>query len=107
MNRHGEQQVGITGNLTRRIATHKRAGWADVLDTQGPMNGWEALRTENRIKKWLKQTHGTLPGTTEAWSTANLEVHSLDELIALADGSRNKKRTRKPLPLPVKGMTGA
>jgi hypothetical protein len=53
------------------------------------MLGVNALLIEGRIKTWLKQAVGTLPGTTEAWSTAKLEVQSLDELIAQADASGN------------------
>ena len=94
--RQGEQQVGITGDIEHRLQIHRRGGWQELLDVQGPMNGETALDTETRIKRYLKKHVGTLPGSSESWSTANLEVRSLDELIALATQSGNKKRPVSP-----------
>jgi hypothetical protein len=42
-----------------------------------------AYQKELLIKQWLRQTVGTLPRTTEAWSTASLEVQSMVELFDL------------------------
>ena len=96
MERDGEQQVGISGDLNRRVRRHRGDGWSRLVDTAGPMSGDEAAAIEKRIKAWLRLNVGTLPGSSESWSTANLEVRSLDELIALATQSGNKKRPLSP-----------
>ena len=96
MERDGEQQVGISGDLNRRVRRHRGDGWSRLVDTAGPMSGDEAAAIEKRIKAWLRLNVGTLPGSSESWSTANLEVRSLDELIALATQSGNKKRPESP-----------
>jgi predicted GIY-YIG superfamily endonuclease len=83
MQRHGEQQIGITGNLKIRTDHHARSGWV-LVDTTGPMLGSIAYKKELLIKQWLRRTVGTLVGTTENWSTASFEVHSLSELLSLA-----------------------
>jgi hypothetical protein len=80
MQRHGEQQIGITGNLKIRAAYHARSGWV-LVATVGPMRGGLAFEKELLIKQWLRQTVGTIAGTTETWSTASLEVCSLIELF--------------------------
>jgi hypothetical protein len=80
MQRHGEQQIGITGNLKRRTGHHARSGWV-LVEAAGPMLGAIAYKKELLIKQWLRQAVGTLAGTTENWSTASLHVHSLAELI--------------------------
>jgi hypothetical protein len=82
MQRHGEQQVGITGNLKIRSDHHARSGWT-LIETMGPMLGSLAYEKELLIKQWLRRTAGTLAGTTENWSTANLDVRSLAELWGL------------------------
>ena len=35
------------------------------------------LSTEKKLKQWLKKEVGLVPGTTENWFTAKLEVTSL------------------------------
>jgi hypothetical protein len=82
MQRHGEQQIGITGNIKRRTDHHARSGWI-LVETAGPMLGRLAYETELLIKQWLRRTVGTLAGTTESWSTASLDVSSLAELFGL------------------------
>jgi hypothetical protein len=81
MQRQGEQQVGITGNLKTRTDHHARSGWA-LVETAGPMLGSQAYEKEFIIKQWLRRTVGTLAGTTENWSTASFEVQSLTELFS-------------------------
>jgi hypothetical protein len=83
MERVGEQQIGITGKADRRFAVHGRYGW-QLLDTSPTLTGREALRIESELKKWLKAEIGTLPGTSEGWSTARLEVPNLRALLDLA-----------------------
>jgi hypothetical protein len=83
MQRHGEQQIGITGNLKIRTSHHAASGWV-LVETAGPMLGSQAYEKEFLIKHWLRRAVGTLAGTTENWSTASLEVHSLVELFGLA-----------------------
>jgi hypothetical protein len=83
MQRHGEQQIGITGNLKDRTGRHARMGWV-LVETAGPILGSLAYEKELLIKQWLRRTVGTLAGTRENWSTASLEVRSLGELFGLA-----------------------
>jgi DNA-directed RNA polymerase subunit RPC12/RpoP len=80
MGRHGEQQIGITVNIDRRQRQHARHGWT-LLDSIGPMPGEVAYRLESQLKLWLRDNIGTLPGTTENWSTAHLEVPDLRGLL--------------------------
>jgi hypothetical protein len=87
MQRQGEQQIGITGNLKIRTGHHARTGWI-LLETVGPMRGDLAYEQELLIKQWLRRTVGTLAGTSENWSTAILEVRSLAELFSLVDEGR-------------------
>jgi hypothetical protein len=82
MQRHGEQQIGITGNLKDRTDRHARLGWV-LVESAGPMLGSLAYEKELLIKQWLRRTVGTLIRTTENWSTASLEVRSLVELFGL------------------------
>jgi hypothetical protein len=81
--RTGEQQVGITRDLDRREKEHGRSGWV-VTDVRGPVPGREILGWETAIKSWLRAAVPLLPGSLERWSTANLEVASLAELLSLA-----------------------
>jgi hypothetical protein len=82
MQRNGEQQIGITGNLKVPTDHHARSGWV-LVETAGPMRGSLAYEKELLIKQWLRRTIGTLAGTTENWSTASLEMRSLVELFGL------------------------
>lgn len=83
--RHGEQQVGITSNLKRRIAQHREKGDWDLLDSAGPFDGQITADTERAIKAWLKTKVGRIKGTHENWSTADLEVTTLRELFTRAN----------------------
>jgi hypothetical protein len=48
----------------------------------GPYPGDEVLALEKKLKKWLRNQVGLVPGTHENWFTASLEVQSLAELKA-------------------------
>jgi hypothetical protein len=82
--RHGEQQFGITSQPEDRLAAHAIVGWTSVLDVQGPRSGGAVKEAERLIKSWLRRDVGVLPGNTEAWSTAGLEVRNLAELFIAA-----------------------
>lgn len=79
MARPGEQQLGISNYIDKRLKTHDKSGWY-VLDVVGPVNGEHVLETEKRLKKWLRSAIGLVPGTHENWFTTALEVHSLADL---------------------------
>jgi hypothetical protein len=79
MTRPGEQQIGITNNLDRRVQDHSVNGWT-LIDHAGPRPGREILDLEIKIKRWLKERIGVIPGTTENWATSAMEVCSLAEL---------------------------
>lgn len=81
--RQGEQQTGITGNLSRRAREHGLGGW-ELLDVVGPMDGRTAQELERQLLRWIRAAAGILPGWREAWSTAALEVSSLSELAERA-----------------------
>jgi len=81
MERPGEQQLGITNNLTTRMRTHRRNGWV-LLEHSEPSKGQKVFDTEAAFKKWLKKEIGLMEGTTENWSTTSMEVKSLAELKA-------------------------
>ena len=83
MERPGEMQVGITNNPKRRLSRHRANGWELVDALRGPLPGWLVLEQENMIKGWLKSRGLCIPGTTENWSTAALEVSSLTDLEAV------------------------
>jgi hypothetical protein len=83
LERPGEQQVGITGNLPQRMGAHGRDGW-QPLDVHGPLDGFEAQRLEAGVRRWLHSNGWCLPGTAECWSTGHVEVSSLRELIELS-----------------------
>lgn len=79
MERPGEQQLGITNNIEKRMKTHARNGWIEI-DLVGPFDGKEVLQTEKRFKYWLRHSIGLVPGTAENWFTSKMEVRSLKEL---------------------------
>ena len=80
----GEQQIGITGHTERRLNEHRSKGDWTLIDVLGPFGGLEAVELERELKKWLKANIGVLSGTQENWSTANFEVRTLSQLMALA-----------------------
>jgi hypothetical protein len=77
--RPGEQQTGITGNLSRRAREHGVGGW-ELVDVVGPMDGPVAQEIERQLLRWVRSTVGVLPRWREAWSTADLEVSTVREL---------------------------
>ena len=81
MERPGEQQIGITNDLSTRIKTHESKGW-NLMECIGPIYGDNAYKTERTFKKWLKEEIGTVEGTTENWATSRMEVRSLADLKA-------------------------
>ena len=83
MERPGEQQIGITNVPDHRIAVHRRRAWS-LMELTPAAPGDSVAAVEAHVKRWLKEHVGTLPGTSEAWSTADLEVSSLWELFELA-----------------------
>ena len=81
LERPGEQQLGITNYKEDRLYKHSRSGWSEV-EVVGPFPGDQVLATEKKFKKWLRKEVGLVPGTTENWFTARMEVQSLAELKA-------------------------
>ena len=79
MEREGEQQLGITNHLEKRMSTHSKNGWVKV-DLMGPISGEKIFDTEKKLKKWLRSEIGVIEGTQENWYTTNLKVSSLSEL---------------------------
>jgi hypothetical protein len=83
MNRNGEQQIGITNKPKQRIKTHSRKGWY-LVDLIGPINGCLAADIELIVRRYLDRRGLKMQGTYENWSTQNMEVRSLRELLVLA-----------------------
>lgn len=81
LERPGEQQIGITGDVNRRLVEHQLKGDWVLVDVIGPFSGEEVKTLERRLKGWLKKSIGTLQGTQENWSTACLEVRTIGQLI--------------------------
>jgi Zn ribbon nucleic-acid-binding protein len=81
MQRPGEQQIGITNDLTRRIKQHEKNGWT-LIDWRGPSSGRDVQKLESRLKKWLRADIGLVEGTHENWTTVAMEVVSLADLGA-------------------------
>ena len=79
LSRPGEQQLGITNNFEQRMRVHGANGWFEI-DKAGPFEGTLVQDTEKQFKKWLREDIGVVPGTSEHWYTAKLEVQSLREL---------------------------
>ena len=79
MEREGEQQIGISNNLQKRMQEHGANGW-EKLDSIGPYEGDKIYETEKKFKQWLKKEIGLIQGTTENWKQINLQVKSLKEL---------------------------
>jgi hypothetical protein len=79
--RPGEQQFGITNVPQKRLKTHGISGWQE-LEVVGPFPGEQVQAAEKKLKQWLRNEVGLVPGTHENWFTASLEVQSLAELKA-------------------------
>lgn len=91
-------QVGITNNLKRRLVEHKRLGW-ELLDTRGPLDGYQAREWETAILIMLKGNGadlqnkgiaGTYNGYSEAWSKSTFNVKSIKELMRLTEEFESK-----------------
>lgn len=80
MERQGEQQFGITNYPHERLSHHRLAGW-ELVELTPAADGYAVRDLETQVKRWLAKEIGVLPGTTESWSTANLEVTSLRGLV--------------------------
>lgn len=81
MQRPGEQQIGITNGLTRRVKQHEKNGWT-LIDWRGPSSGRDVQKLESSLKKWLRAYIGLVDGTRENWTTVAMEVVSLADLGA-------------------------
>ena len=81
MQRPGEQQFGITNDISARMKTHERNGWT-LLEHIGPAPGDVVYSTELVLKRWLRKNIGIMEGTTENWATTSIEVQSLADLKA-------------------------
>ena len=79
MKRDWEQQFGISNSIERRLKYHPLEGWKEIEKT-APHDGYEVLKTEKKLKKWLKTEIGLVSGTTENWYTKDLQVTSLEDL---------------------------
>jgi hypothetical protein len=104
------QQVGITGQPDRRMATHFRWGW-EVVDIRGPMDGLLAQSWERSILDYLsdqgipttpstaraepsREGAATGPKTGEAWWISDLHVTSVIGLMNLIHES---EETAEPM----------
>lgn len=54
------------------------------MEVLGPRDGVEIQKAEAFLKKWLRKEIGIVPGTTENWQIANLQVRSIAELQKLS-----------------------
>jgi hypothetical protein len=79
MERPGEQQIGITNVVEQRLRTHVANGWS-LIEVVGPFSGVKVLEAETLLKRWIRTRVGAIPGTSENWRTASIEVASLAEL---------------------------
>ena len=53
MKRDGEQQFGISNSIEKRLKYHSLKGWKEI-EKNGPHDGYEVLKTEKKLKQWLK-----------------------------------------------------
>ena len=85
MERHIDQQFGITNDLVQRIQFHEREGWK-LIDNFGPSKGEYILGQESKLKIWLKEEIGLdLKGKEENWLKEKFKVKNLKELFKFAD----------------------
>ena len=79
MERKGEQQLGISNSIKKRLLKHHQNGWL-LIEKVGPADGHLVYETEYLLRQWLKTTIGTVERTFENWYKKDLEVRSLAEL---------------------------
>ena len=84
MARDGEQQIGITNYLDKRMRYHATKGWK-MVEVVGPFAGNLVLDAERQIKRWLWTEIGVIAGTRENWETRKLKVKSLAELRKISE----------------------
>lgn len=83
LERHGEQQIGITNHIQDRLRYHAISGWSQI-EVIGPCDGEEVQKAEAFLKRWLRNEIGLIPGKTENWSTESLWVKSIQEIKKLS-----------------------
>ena len=86
--RHDERNIGITGDLPKRLRQHAGQGsWTELLDSVGPLDGTVAQDWEKKFKAVLRARGHLLPGSTEQWETGNgldaVTLKSLSEAAGL------------------------
>ena len=82
MERHGEQQIGISNDIDTRLKAHARNGWELVGEWIGPMDGQVALDREKAMKRTIREQFDAVPGTTENWLTTSFEASSIADVEA-------------------------
>jgi hypothetical protein len=94
----GMLQIGITNDISRRLAEHNKNGW-EPLEIRGPMDGHLTQQWETAILRMLKakgadlsnsKIAGKFDGYSEAWSKSTFEVKSIKELMELTEEFENK-----------------
>jgi predicted GIY-YIG superfamily endonuclease len=76
MERPGEQQVGITNDIVRRLREHARDGWS-LVEAIGPMSGRDALDRETAMRRTIKSQFEAVPGKRENWLTTSFDAASI------------------------------
>jgi hypothetical protein len=87
------QQIGITNDPKKRIATHTNLGW-EIIELRGPLPGDVARVWETEILRALKKSgasftteleRGKFTGFTEAWMKISYPVKSISYLMKLVE----------------------
>lgn len=99
-------QIGITNNPDKRLGQHRKLGW-EVLELRGPMDGHLTQEWETAILRYLKaqgadlsnsSIAGKFDGYSEAWSSTNLPIKNIKELMSNTETYEEqllpKKRSR-------------
>lgn len=89
---HYKQKIGITGEKTDRLKSHKKNFGMDLIDKIHFSNGEDAMKLESKVLNILKQRnipHGkqvfseNFDGVTESWLIKDLEAKSINDLLNL------------------------
>jgi hypothetical protein len=84
-------QIGITNDPATRLKRHESSGWV-LCDLKGPMDGllargWEqsilSFLNLSGVKLGLEEVAGKFDGFTEAWSSQQFKVKTLNEIMDL------------------------